>query len=303
MKPIFIDQLRKHGVVGSLRKLIGLMLSKVQNIYFLWRVRNESRYQNATIEELVLIEKELIAAGVMIHDYSPPPALFKTFQAACYFPSDYHGGVDSPFWDEKLLEHWISANLLGLFSYQPADIYVDIAACSSPWAKILRERLNITAFAIDLDAPPPVYMDAEYYKCEDAVSTTFADASIKGASLQCAFEMFMRDDDTNLLRELARILKPGGKAVITPLYMHTHYCAYASPKYYCKGYSDPLAREYVYTDWDGIRSSRFYDVNQFIKRVLKPIEDLGMQYKLLALRNKDKLGQGIYCHFVLECTK
>jgi hypothetical protein len=64
-----------------------------------------------------------------------------------------------------------------------------------------------------------------------------------------------------------------------------------------------LAKEYVCCDWNGIPSARFYDVHQLKKRVLDPIEDLGMEYQLLALRNKTDLGKGIYCHFILEITK
>jgi ubiquinone/menaquinone biosynthesis C-methylase UbiE len=60
--------------------------------------------------------------------------------------------------------------------------------------------------------------------------------------------MFMGADDTNLLKEMARILKPGGKVVILPLYLHTQYCAYSTPEYFGKGYSDLTAREYIRLD-------------------------------------------------------
>ena len=237
--------------------------------------------------ELAKIESDLHAAGIAVHDFTPRVEDFAAFQAANYFPPDYHGGIDGPVWDEKLLEHWISAERLGLMNYRPDEIYVDIAAGVSPWAKVLRERLGISAIAIDLKIGP-AYEDFSFYRMENATTTSFADASVNGASLQCAYEMFMRDDDTNLLKELARILKRGGKAIIVPLYMHTHYRAYATPEYYGKGKSDPLAKEYVCFDWNGIPSARFYDANQLKKRVLEPIENLGMKYQLLALRNKER---------------
>ena len=138
---------------------------------------------------------------------------------------------------------------------------------------------------------------------EDATTTSFPESSVRGISLQCAFEMFAGDDDTNLLKELARILKVGGKAIIVPLYMNTHYCAYATPEFFNSGKAVPLAKEYVCFEWKGIPSARFYDVDALIKRVLNPIEKLGMSYKLLALKNKVELGRNIYCHFILEITK
>jgi len=82
-----------------------------------------------------------------------------------------------------------------------------------------------------------------------------------------------------------------------------HYCAYATPEHYGKGRADARATEYVCRDWTGIPSARFYDARELQARVLAPIERLGMRYQLLALRNKAELGEGIYCHFILEICK
>jgi hypothetical protein len=300
------SKIKKHGVLGSAKIAVSLAAWKakqIRNAYYRWAVRKASRFNHPTVGDMVQIEKDLIAAGVTVYDYEPRVENFVAFQETHYFPLDYHGGINGPVWDEKLLEHWIAAERLGLESYQPEDIYIDIAAANSPWAKTLRERLGIQAFAIDLSEVGVEYKDLPYYKIENATASSFADGAVSGASLQCAYEMFMGNDDTNLLGELARILKPGGKVVIVPLYMHTHYCAYSSPAYYGKGNSDVLAQEYVCTDWYGIPSARFYDANSLKKRVLDPIERLGMSYKLLVLRNKADLGKSIYCHFILEITK
>jgi ubiquinone/menaquinone biosynthesis C-methylase UbiE len=225
------------------------------------------------------------------------------FQQANYFPLDYHGGIDGPVWDEKLLEHWIASERLGLMNWQAEDTYVDVAACSSPWAKILREHFGMQAFAIDLGEVGNNYKEPPYYRVENATATTFKDVSITVASLQCAYEMFMNKDDINFIKEIARILKPGGKVVILPLYMHTHYCSCSTPEYYGKGYSDPNAKEYVRRHDFGVPSARIYDAETLKQRVLDPIESYGMHYQLLALRNKFELGRDIYCHFILEISK
>lgn len=297
-----INKIKKHGIVGSAKRLFERAEGMIRHKYQLLCVKDEPRFRNPIQEELVQIENQFLSTGVAVEDYSPSVGGLKNFQEAQYFPLDYHGGVTSPVWNEKLLEHWLAAELLGLMDYRPVDVYVDIAAGSSPWARTLRERLGLTAFAIDLEVGP-AYQDLSYYRVENATFTKFADGSVRGASLQCAYEMFMQDDDTNLLKELARILKPGGKAVIVPLYMHTHYCAYSTPEHYGKGYSDRVAKEYVCCDWRGIPSARFYDVDQLNKRVLSQINNLGMKYRLLALRNKADFGKDIYCHFILEITK
>lgn len=295
-------KIRKYGILGSAKKAPGMAMGRIKNTYSKWATRNAPKCDNPTDLDFAKIEMDLFAAGVTVQDYFPLMEDFLAFQAANYFPLDYHDGCPVPVWEEKLLEHWIAAERLGLTSYKPTDTYVDMAAGSSPWVNVLRERLGLSAYAIDL-AVAPAFKDLSFYRTENATATTFADASVKGASLQCAYEMFMGDDDTNLLKEFARILKPGGKVIILPLYMHTHYCAFSTAEYYGKGNSDALAQEYVCLDWNGIPSARYYDANALKKRVLDPIERLGMCYQLLALRNKADLGKNIYCHFILEITK
>jgi hypothetical protein len=273
-----------------------------KNRYFNWAVRNAPRYRNPTDDELLQIEAALSRSGISIIDFAPSVADFERFRAQNFFDPDYHGGLAGGVWDEKLVEHWISAQLLGLEHFSPQDIYVDVAACGSPWVRTLRERLGLQAFAIDL-VVDKAFRGQPYYRAENATQTPFRAASVKGASLHCAFEMFVRDDDTQLIDELARVLVPGGKAVIVPLYMHTHYCAYATPEYYGRQLADPAAKEYVRLDCSGVPSSRKYDAAVLTERILKRVHARGMTYRLLALRNQKQLGDGIYCHFVLEITR
>lgn len=296
-----IEKIQRHGIAGSAKKALNKV--KTKSGYTKWKCRHAPVYANPTPTELAQIEQGLLALGIEFHDYAPPPAEFHAFQAENWFPADYHGGLNSGVWDEKLLEHWISSERLGVMNYPPQDIYVDIAAAGSPWAQALRERKKVNAFAIDLCEIVQAYRHLDYYRVENATATSFADASVAGASLHCAYEMFMGGDDIKLIGELARILKPGGKAVILPLYMHTHYCAYSTPEYFGKGYSDPAAKEYVRLDCSGVPSSRKYDAAKLKQRVLDPIVAAGLHYRLLVLRNKTDFGKGIYCHFILEIEK
>lgn len=107
----------------------------------------------------------------------------------------------------------------------------------------------------------------------------------------------MGDDDVNFVREVARILKLGSKVIILPLYIHTPYCAYATPDYYGKGYSPPQAKKYIRRDCMGLPSSRKYNAALIKERVLDPIKSHGMEYKLLLHRNKNEFGNNIYCYF------
>ena len=290
-------KLKKHGVVGAVKKIVN------HCGFYRLKFNNQEDYANPDSEQLTKIEEDLKSLGIEIEEYSPSAELFLQFKKEGYFPTDYHGGINGSVWDEKLLEHWIAAELLGLKDYKESNVYVDIAAACSPWVKSLRDQLSISAFAIDLGTIGEKFNNLPYYRSENATQTTFQDASISGASLQCAFEMFAGNDDIKFIKELSRILRPGGKVIILPLYMHTHYCTYSSPEFFGKGYSNQEAREYINHNAWNVPTSRKYDAIKFKERVINTIEELGMEYRLLVLKNKNKLGSNIYCHFILEIFK
>ena len=182
------------------------------------------------------------------------------------------------------------------------DIYVDVAAANSPWAKLLRDE-GYNAYAIDL-TPSELFKKYDFYKLMNATATSFGDESVGSVSLQCAYEMFINDDDMLLINELKRILKRGGRAVISPLYMYTHYSGYCSPEFLNKHeYQPKNAKIYVNTHSQGIPFSRKYDAKQFNERIVKTIVDNHMSYKLYVLRNSAEIDPKIYCHFILEITK
>ena len=141
---------------------------------------------------------------IELHDLHLSPKDFFQFRSSFVFLEGYHGGKDSPVYDEKVFEHCIAYSLLELNKYSPEDIYVDVAASTSPWAKLLRESFHVRSFAIDLNPVPPCFSDLSYYLQEDATRTSFESESVRGASLQCAFEMFLGDSDGDLLREFSR---------------------------------------------------------------------------------------------------
>jgi hypothetical protein len=102
---------------------------------------------------------------------------------------------------------------------------------------------------------------------------------------------------------LARILRPGGRAVISPLYMHTHPCFYQSPEHYGKRNLDVGATSYVRRNASRVPSSRKYSAATLASRVWKPALAAGLKPQLLALRNGSAIGQVIYLHFILVLDK
>ena len=266
------------------------------------RTRKVARFQHPGGQDLVAIEGMLAASGVGVTPLRADKSKYEEFSAALPFPEDYHGGTSSGYWHEKIFEHYLSWELLDMDRFQAEDRYLDVAAGSSPWARLLREHRGLTAFAIDLKVHPELQAH-DYYIEGDATASPFASASLRGISLHCAYEMFAGDSDSRAVGEFARILAPGGAVVIAPLYMHTHYCCFSSPECWGRGHADPGAVEYVCPAMRNLPAVRHYDAARLRERVLEPARRSGLEPQLLRLHGTAAISPEIYCHFVLMLRK
>jgi len=290
--------LRRHGLRGTST----LYWSELCYRLARFRTKSVEIYRNPTAEEYLLIENELLSMGMSIRELDVSSSGYLSFLQKFPFPSDYHGGMNTGYWHEKIFEHYVSYVLLEMNSYGPNDSYLDVAAGGSPWARILRDTQGIDAYAIDLVIRPQV-RGLSYYREEDATCTSFSASSMRGISLHCAYEMFGGDSDMRAIDEFSRILKPGGSVIIVPLYLHTHYCCYSSPECWGKGYADSGAKEYVRRDSRNIPTSRKYDPLRLKERVLNRAVRAGLEPCIYQLRGQQDISPEIYCHFVLAFRK
>ncbi len=279
---------------------IARILRFVTRAYLRFRTRGAPTYAPTSDAELAEIEARLESLGIACEGLVVEPTEFQTFIQRFQFPDDYYGGLDSGIYEEKMLEHFLAWKLLEL-DVDRSGTYVDIAACASPWARRLREE-GVAAYAIDLELAPS-FSHLDYYRQEDATRSNFPECSVRGASLQCAFEMFTGDQDQALVVELSRILLPGGRAVVSPLYMHTHASYYQTPEHFGSPAGDRNAKAYVRRDAWGITASRKYSPETLLARVWNPAISHGLHPRLLILRNKRELGDAIYLHFILVLEK
>lgn len=203
----------------------------------------------------------------------------------------------------KIMEYYIVDKLLNFKSWSKEDIFLDLGAQTSPYAKYLREIRGITAYGIDLEKS--IYSDLGYYLQEDVTNLQFADNSIRAMSAQSAFETFTGTTDSELIREAARVLKQEGKLIIIPLYLHEKYISSVSPTYYKKGTADEESFECIRTDCrGGLEIGRFYDINALKKRVLDVAEDCGLITKIYVLPNElVECDSFVYLKFILVLEK
>jgi ubiquinone/menaquinone biosynthesis C-methylase UbiE len=292
------ETIRNYGLLRSM-SLMWQRLFYAKFLAIKWR--KAPLYTNPTQTQLEEIERDLFSLGVSTNAISIPPGELQRFRKTFQFPESFYSGRGGKVRDEKILEHFLAYKFTRLDTFSHDDIYVDIAGGTSPWAKLLREN-GYKAYSVDLKIKPE-YKALRYYLEEDAKATSFEDSSIRACSLQCAYEMFIAQDDVLFLQEARRILKPGGVAIILPLYLHTHHCGYSSLENYRKGYADSGAKEYIQKRCWNIPFSRKYSPQLLRQRILNRIEEHGMSYTLFKLTNKAELGDNIYCHFILRLER
>lgn len=249
----------------------------------------------------VAMRDQLVQLGVKVEDVSIDVSDFrKWLKAYPQIDSTYRDSADA--YIEKCLEHYLSFTYLGL---TPNDTFIDIAAYGSPFAKLLHRRIGLTAYRLDLSYPKGIHgHDIGADAGETGLPENFATAM----ALHCAYECFMGDADVRFVQEAARILKPGGRYVIVPLYLDNAYYVATNPYGRQDGVIIDSGALKVWRD-DSYRVpfSRHYSPQSFVERICSQIPDdmTGTIYFMQNLPEVGKSfeGQKIYCYFLFMCTK
>lgn len=209
----------------------------------------------------------------------------------------YHDGNQR----EKRFEHFVAMSLLNLGG---DDVFIDVAACSSPLPEITSRVYGCTSYGQDIMYPEGVQGQ---YIGGDACAMPVPDGFATAATLACSLEHFEGDGDTRLFRELGRVLRPGGRVVSVPLYLHLFAAAMTDPRYALNsdGLSfDPDTVVFCSDGW-GNRHGRFYSPTTLKRRILEPNQDL-FDFEILRISDELCLGHSdpsIYARFVLQATR
>jgi len=202
---------------------------------------------------------------------------------------------------EKCLEHYIVARELRL---RRGDTYVDVASAGSPWARVLRYR-GVEAYRLDL-----IYRQGIHgiNIGGDATATDLPAGFASAVSIQCAFELFFGETDRKFLAETARILAPGGRAVITPLYLDDAHFVLHSPHALPPPGSEEPGAVRIWRD-DEFRApySRHYSPEAFAERIASQLPP-GLSGRVAYASNLGEVmaafpGQRIYSFFTFVLEK
>lgn len=253
-----------------------------------------------SLEELDKIEREIKLNRIKTQDVKISELEIIKFENQFDFASFYMKDSNRDYW-RKIHEYWFAYHLLELEKFESGDVYVDIGSSSTPWVYYLREQLNIKAYGVDLISNP---LNKPYYIVGDATNTKFQNNSVKGISLQSSFCLFEKEGDIRLLEECFRILKKGGKVIISPLYLYPRYISGVSAIYYGKGYADEEQEEIIRDDCAEIRMSRYYDVETLKERLINTCKRLGGECIIHIIPTEQVLEYKFaYLKFVLEIIK
>ena len=201
---------------------------------------------------------------------------------------------------EKCLEHFIAYKFA-----QPmkGQVYIDIAAAGSNWSECLQKH-GIAAYSLDMKYHNGIH---GHKIGADATSTGLPDNSIDAMSLQCSFETFRGDNDKLFLKETERILKNGGRVVISPLYLDMLHFVLSSQKSDLANATLDAGAVRVWREDDYNEPfSRHYSPEAMADRLLPHLG--GLTAKVIYIKNLDQFrrrfpGQRIYCDFNLYLFK
>jgi SAM-dependent methyltransferase len=190
------------------------------------------------------------------------PAGFAAFRARY---SDPRPLVDAG----KLLEYYISYTWLGL---GPSDVFMDVASQDCPFAFFVQQTIGCRVYRQDLYYLPPGVHEADIGG--DATALPFPDGALSKLALHNSFEHFEGDADVRFIAEAARVLRPGGKMCIVPLFVGPAYRINTEG-----GWIDEHGQKHL---WGvGARFSRLYDPPMLETRVLQHCRDFDVRMYLV----------------------
>jgi len=272
------------------------MLSRLLDPW--WRAYRRLRAPK-THEELRLDEPAIQAAlaviGVARQGYRVDVADYRAWRAEAAYEV-HHPGYYSENLHEKSLEHYLAARLLAL---RRGDVYIDIASQNGTAAEIYTRLHGVDAYVQDLDFPEGLH---GRQIGGDAAAMDVPDGFADAMALHCSFEHFEGDSDSRFIREAARVLRPGGRCVIVPLYLCQYYACITHPPMAITGgvAFEPDITLHAMQGWLN-RHGRFYDAAHLAERVLRAAPEL--KFTLHVVENYAEVDPSCYARFALLLEK
>jgi SAM-dependent methyltransferase len=258
------------------------------------KVRHDVIYNAETLKQ---ITDQLEARGFRIQPYLVDVEGYREYvKAADYASHNYYQDHLSYNFPEKSLEHYVAADMLDL---QPDETYVDIGNDGSPVPEIYHRLYGVSAWRQDLIYEKGLHLNTIG---GDAAEMPVCDEFAGKMALHCTFEHFEGDSDSRFIRECHRVLKPGGRVCILPLYLHTEYAIQTDLS--CVEPDEvPFEDQAVHYCQFGYnnRHGRFYDSENLVSRIANQMENLRL--KLFLVENAHDVDSSCYLKYMALIEK
>jgi len=272
---------------GGLSRRIGRAL--LEEVYF--RRLRRPRHRGWLPRDDEAIAAGLGVLGVDLREWHADPDAYHRFVHEAGYatrcPGYYARNIV-----EKSFEHFMAAQVLSL---GPEDVYVDIGSENSPVGDIYGRLFGCRVYHQDIAYEPGLHGDRIG---SDAASMPVRDGMATAMGLHCTLEHFEGRSDSGFFREAGRVLSPGGRLVVVPLYMANRF-ATATDLLISRGNRvafDPDAVVLAVTRW-GNRHGRLYDPEHLVERVMGATSDL--TFTVHRIRGTELLPPGVYARFAL----
>lgn len=243
------------------------------------------------------ITEALVRAGVDVQPYRIDLEAFWRFvDHSGYRQMQYYQGGAMATAYEKWLEHWVSIDLM---APRRGEVLIDVASCASPFPEVIAARCGVQSYRQDLVYPPGIEGDRIG---GDAAAMPVADGFTDLLTLHCSFEHFEGDADSRFVREASRLLRPGGRLCIVPLYTCRDYCIQSDPATWAEQpvRFEPDATVCLARGWSE-RHGRLYDHRHFLDRVVDHLGDLALT--VYAVENAHRVAPDCYLSFAAVLRK
>ena len=201
---------------------------------------------------------------------------------------DYYQGMAADKW----LEHFLSVHFL---NPQKGDVVLDVASHWSPFFKIVQTAAPIrTMYVQDLCFEQGIHGNRIGSDC---TNIPLSDDSVDLIAVNNSIEHFEQDKDSLFLKEAYRLLKPGGKICIVPLFMATEAVNMADPDLDLSGVVfDSDAILVSAKPWK-IPFARCYTPETFVQRLLKAVPQF--EYEIMSIHGMSSFDPSLnYWQFV-----
>jgi len=248
------------------------------------------------------IQKEILnglkSSGFDIVPYEIDNADYQRYLDLAQYPTySYLDGGKHYCFPEKSLEHYLAFKFLEL---EKDDIYIDIANNYSPVPEIYNTISGCVAYRQDMIFPAGIHGNTMGGNASDLpVCDNFASKM----ALHCSFEHFEGESDISFIKEVRRVLIPGGKLCILPLYLFSQYSIQLDPEALPSEGMDFETDAILYLFKDGFRTrhARFYDIARLTERICKNMGDLHL--KIFYILNEEQINPHCYVKFVALIEK